>query len=129
MPLPHQPLNNPAKIAFIGSYIPRRCGIATFSADLLGSMRSQAPDTEFWSVAMNDIPTGYDYPPEVQFEIGQRMVADYRSAVDFLNMNGVDAVSLQHEFGIYGGKGFADQENWELLGSAGVAKTSNESGR
>jgi glycosyltransferase involved in cell wall biosynthesis len=104
MPLPHQSLNNPAKIALIGSYIPRRCGIATFSADLLESMRRQAPDTEFWSVAINDIPGGYDYPSEVQFEIGQRMVADYRSAVDFLNMNGVDAVSLQHEFGIYGGK-------------------------
>jgi glycosyltransferase involved in cell wall biosynthesis len=99
-----QPLNNPAKIAVIGSYIPRRCGIATFSADLLDAMRAAAPETELWSVAMNDIPLGYDYPAEVQFEIGQRMVADYRSAVDFLNMNGVDAVSLQHEFGIYGGK-------------------------
>src|SRR5258707_8182476 len=100
----HEPLNNPAKIAIIGSYLPRRCGIATFSADLLGSMRTAAPETELWSVAMNDIPLGYDYPSEVQFEIGQRMVADYRSAVEFLNMNGVDAVSLQHEFGIYGGK-------------------------
>src|SRR6185369_10129007 len=68
------------------------------------SMRGAAPDTELWSVAMNDIPLGYDYPSEVQFEIGQRIVADYRSAVDFLNMNDVDAVSLQHEFGIYGGK-------------------------
>jgi glycosyltransferase involved in cell wall biosynthesis len=104
MPPAHRPLNNPAKIAVIGSYVPRRCGIATFSADLLDSMRNQAPDTELWAVAMNDIPLGYDYPSEVQFEIGQRIVADYRSAVDFLNMNGVDAVSLQHEFGIYGGK-------------------------
>ena len=104
MPPAHQPLNNPAKIAVIGSYLPRRCGIATFSADLLASMKSAAPDTELWSVAMNDIPVGYDYPSEVQFEIGQRIVGDYRSAVDFLNMNGVDAVSLQHEFGIYGGK-------------------------
>ena len=99
-----QPLNNPAKIAVIGSYLPRRCGIATFSSDLLGSMKIAAPGTELWSVAMNDIPLGYDYPSAVQFEIGQRIVGDYRSAVDFLNMNGVDAVSLQHEFGIYGGK-------------------------
>jgi glycosyltransferase involved in cell wall biosynthesis len=102
-PAPPQ-LSNPAKIAVIGSYVPRRCGIATFSADLLGSMRSTAPDTEFCAVAMNDIPLGYDYPSEVQFEIGQRIVADYRTAVEFLNMNAVDAVSLQHEFGIYGGK-------------------------
>jgi glycosyltransferase involved in cell wall biosynthesis len=104
MPPALQPWSNPAKIAVIGSYLPRRCGIATFSADLLASMRGAAPETELWSVAMNDIPLGYDYPSEVQFEIGQRIVADYRSAVDFLNMNGVDAVSLQHEFGIYGGK-------------------------
>jgi glycosyltransferase involved in cell wall biosynthesis len=103
MPPVHQ-LNNPAKIAVIGSYVPRRCGIATFSADLLNAMSNDAPDTELWAVAMNDIPLGYDYRAEVQFEIGQRIVADYRSAVDFLNMNGVDAVSLQHEFGIYGGK-------------------------
>ena len=92
MPPAHRPLNNPAKIAVIGSYVPRRCGIATFSADLLDSMRNHAPDTELWAVAMNDIPLGYDYPSEVQFEIGQRIVADYPSAVDFLNMNGVDAV-------------------------------------
>jgi glycosyltransferase involved in cell wall biosynthesis len=103
MPPAHQP-NNPAKIAVIGTYVPRRCGIATFSADLLNAMSKDAPDTELWAVAMNDIPVGYDYRAEVQFEIGQRIVADYRSAVDFLNMNGVDAVSLQHEFGIYGGK-------------------------
>jgi glycosyltransferase involved in cell wall biosynthesis len=103
MPPAHR-LNNPAKIAVIGSYVPRRCGIATFSADLLNAMSNDAPDTELWAVAMNDIPLGYDYRAEVQFEIGQGIVADYRSAVDFLNMNGVDAVSLQHEFGIYGGK-------------------------
>jgi glycosyltransferase involved in cell wall biosynthesis len=99
---PHH--DNPTKVGIIGSYLPRRCGIATFSADLLTSLKLQAPDTEWWSVAMNDQPEGYDYPPEVQFEIGQKVVADYRSAVDFLNINEVDAVSLQHEFGIYGGK-------------------------
>ena len=104
MPPARHTLNNPDKIAVIGSYIPRRCGIATFSADLLDSMRLEAPDSELWAVAMNDNPLGYDYPSEVQFEIGQRMIADYRTAVDFLNLNGVDAISLQHEFGIYGGK-------------------------
>ena len=104
MPPARETLKNPAKIAVIGSYVPRRCGIATFSADLLEAMRRGAPDSALWAVAMNDNPLGYDYPPEVQFEIGQRMTADYRTAVDFLNLNEVDAVSLQHEFGIYGGK-------------------------
>src|SRR6516225_4162618 len=98
MPPARETLKNPAKIAVIGSYVPRRCGIATFSADLLEAMRRGAPDSALWAVAMND------YPLEVQFEIGQRMTADYRTAVDFLNLNEVDAVSLQHEFGIYGGK-------------------------
>jgi glycosyltransferase involved in cell wall biosynthesis len=95
---------NPSKIGIVGTYLPRRCGIATFTSDLLNSLSGTGPGTEFWAVAMNDLPEGYDYPPEVQFEIGQRTLADYRTAVDFLNMNKIDAVSLQHEFGIYGGK-------------------------
>jgi glycosyltransferase involved in cell wall biosynthesis len=92
-----------SKIGVVGTYVPRRCGIATFSADLLGSMRAASPATEFWSVAMNDTPEGYDYPPEVHFEVGQKVLTDYRLAADFLNMNQVEAVCLQHEFGIYGG--------------------------
>lgn len=93
----------PKKVSLIGSYVPRRCGIATFSNDLLTALAVEAPSTEFWSVAVNDVAEGYDYPPEVHFEIGQKTVADYRAAVDFLNMNQVEAVCLQHEFGIYGG--------------------------
>lgn len=93
----------PKKVSFIGSYAPRRCGIATFSNDLLGALAACAPDSEFWSVAVNDIQAGYDYPPEVHFEIGQKTLSDYRKAVDFLNMNQVEAVCLQHEFGLFGG--------------------------
>jgi glycosyltransferase involved in cell wall biosynthesis len=83
--------------------VPRRCGIATFSNDLLTSLRNAAPSSEWVSVAMNDTPEGYDYPPEVHFEVGKKVLADYRLAVDFLNMNQFDAVCVQHEFGIYGG--------------------------
>lgn len=93
----------PTKVAFIGSYLPRRCGIATFSSDLLTTLSAEASGTEFWSLAVNDLAGGYDYPPEVHFEIGQKTIADYRAAVDFLNMNLVEAVCLQHEFGIFGG--------------------------
>jgi glycosyltransferase involved in cell wall biosynthesis len=67
-------------------------------------MQQASPDTAFASLAMNDIPQGYDYPPEVQYEIAQKMIADYRGAADFLDINAFDAVCLQHEFGIYGGK-------------------------
>ncbi|HVZ13571.1 MAG TPA: glycosyltransferase family 4 protein [Bauldia sp.] len=93
----------PKKVSFIGTYVPRRCGIATFSNDLLTALRAEARSTEWWAVALNDGADDYDYPPEVHFEIEQKSLADYRKAVDFLNMNRVDAVCLQHEFGIYGG--------------------------
>lgn len=102
MPAPSQ-RHAPKRAAFIGTYIPRRCGIATFSNDLLTALAADAPATSFWSVALNDGADGYEYPPEVHFEIGQKVVTDYRAAVDFLNMNQVEAVCLQHEFGIYGG--------------------------
>src|SRR3954469_22157034 len=92
-------IHTPTRVGVIGTYIPRRCGIATFSADLLAAMHAEAPETEFWSLAINDLPEGYDYPSEVQVEIGQKVVADCRNAVDFVNMNKFDAVSLQHEFG------------------------------
>ena len=102
--LPKRILNTPTRVGLIGTYIPRRCGIATFSADLLTAMKEEAPETEVWSLAMNDIAEGYDYPTEVQFEVGQKVLADYRNAVDFLETNEFDAVCMQHEFGIFGGR-------------------------
>ena len=77
---PKRVLNTPTRVGIIGTYIPRRCGIATFSADLLAAMKEEAPETEFWSLAMNDVPEGYDYPSEVQFEIGQKAIAEPVSA-------------------------------------------------
>jgi glycosyltransferase involved in cell wall biosynthesis len=87
----------PPTIALIGNHLPRQCGIGTFTTDLL------AIDTECWAVVMNDVPEGYDYPSQVRFEINYKNLADYRLAADFLNMNQVDVVCLQHEFGIFGG--------------------------
>ncbi|HVY21243.1 MAG TPA: glycosyltransferase family 4 protein [Bauldia sp.] len=95
--------SGPKKVSFVGTYVPRRCGIATFSNDLLTALSKEAPSSEWWSVALNDGAEIYDYPPEVHFEIAQKSLADYRKAVDFLNMNQIEAVCLQHEFGIYGG--------------------------
>jgi glycosyltransferase involved in cell wall biosynthesis len=106
MPTDQAPIKRrggPKKVSFVGTYVPRRCGIATFSNDLLSALAAEAPTTEWWSVAVNDGLDTYDYPPEVHFEIAQKSLTDYRKAVDFLNMNRVDAVCLQHEFGIYGG--------------------------
>ena len=96
--------SHPCKIALIGNYIPRQCGIATFTNDLLTALAENDPAGEYWAVAMNDIPEGYQYPAPVRFEVNQRVLADYRLAADFLNMNRVEMVCLQHEFGIFGGE-------------------------
>ncbi len=90
-------------IAFLGSYLPRRCGIATFSGDLADGIAKAAPLADVRSVAMNDRPEGYRYPPRVWFEVNQNRAGEYRLAADFLNMSKVDVCCLQHEFGLFGG--------------------------
>jgi glycosyltransferase involved in cell wall biosynthesis len=91
------------RIAFLGDYVPRRCGIATFTHHLCGAVAGQAPDAKCIVIAVNDRLEGYDYPPEVRFEIHQRNVDDYRAAADELNQNHAEVLCVQHEFGIYGG--------------------------
>lgn len=90
-------------IAFVGDYLPRRCGIATFTSDLLTSVATQFPRTKCFSVPVNDVEEGYDYPPEVRFEIEEQSLPSYRRAADFLSIRDVDVICVQHEFGIYGG--------------------------
>jgi len=92
------------KVALVGNYLPRQCGIATFTTDLLTALAKELKETECWAVVMNDRPEGYRYPSEVRFELDQRRIADYQMAADFLNMSEVDVVCLQHEYGIFGGE-------------------------
>jgi glycosyltransferase involved in cell wall biosynthesis len=89
-----------SRIAFVGNYLPRECGIATFTTDLCAALAGHA--TECLAVAMNDRSERYDYPPPVRFTVEQNDLSCYRRAAQFLN-NRVDVVSLQHEYGIYGG--------------------------
>ncbi len=91
------------KIAFLGDYLPRKCGIATFTSDMLSSVAAEHPLTQCFAVPVNDIPGGYEYPPEVRFEIEEQDISSYLRAADFLNISNVDLVCLQHEFGIFGG--------------------------
>jgi glycosyltransferase involved in cell wall biosynthesis len=91
-------------LAFIGSYIPRRCGIATFTADICEAVSAEFPKTKCIAGAVNDRPEGYDYPGRVRFEIEEQEVASYHRAAEFLNINNVEVLSVQHEFGIYGGE-------------------------
>lgn len=94
----------PNKIAFLGDYLPRKCGIATFTSDIYTTISTQYPKSNCFVVSVNDIKEGYDYPQEVRFEIEEQKLASYQRAADFLNFNNTEVVSLQHEFGIYGGK-------------------------
>lgn len=94
---------NTQNIAFLGDYVPRRCGIATFTADICEAIAGEFPQAECIVGSVNDRPQGYDYPKRVRFEIDENEVDSYRRAAEFLNINNVEVVSLQHEFGIYGG--------------------------
>src|SRR5262245_51062174 len=95
--------SNVRKIAFLSDYVPRRCGIATFAADLRQAIAAEYPGLESSIVAMTDVAEGYDYPREVRFEIPEQDISAYRRAADFLNLVNVDVLCLQHEFGIFGG--------------------------
>src|SRR6266576_2871757 len=91
------------EIAFVGDHLPRKCGIATFTSDLLVSVAAAHPQSQCFSVSVNDIKGGYEYPEVVRFEIEEQDLPSYLRAADFLNISNVDIVCLQHEFGIFGG--------------------------
>jgi len=91
------------KIAFVGDHLPRKCGIATFTSDLLAATAAAYPQSQCFAVAVNDIAGGYEYPEVVRFEIEEQDLSSYLRAADFLNISNVDIVCLQHEFGIFGG--------------------------
>jgi glycosyltransferase involved in cell wall biosynthesis len=91
------------KIALVGNYLPRQCGIATFTHDLHQSLAEQYPEIENFVTPVNDLPEGYNYPEEVRFEFGENDLDSYRRTADYLNFSNSDVVCLQHEYGIFGG--------------------------
>ena len=92
------------RIAFIGNYLPRQCGIATFTTDLCEAISTQYVDTTCIALPVNDIEAGYEYPERVRFELAEKDIESYLRAADFLNINNVDLVCVQFEYGIFGGK-------------------------
>jgi glycosyltransferase involved in cell wall biosynthesis len=92
------------RLAVIGNYLPRRCGIATFTTDLTRSIAEAAPELQAVVVAMNDADRRHAYPAQVRFEIAEDDLAAYRRCAQALNTSGIELVSLQHEYGIFGGK-------------------------
>src|SRR6266513_4254327 len=91
------------RVAFLGDYMPRECGIATFTSDICDAIAAEFPQCQCVVGAVNDRPEGYDYPARIRFEIDEKELDSYRRAADFLNINNIEVVSVQHEFGIYGG--------------------------
>lgn len=96
--------NSINRLAFIGNYTPRQCGIATFTTDLCEAIAAEYSDLRCIAVPVNDTKSGYAYPNRVRFELTEKDLDSYRRAADFLNINNVDLVCLQHEYGIYGGR-------------------------
>jgi glycosyltransferase involved in cell wall biosynthesis len=90
-------------IVYVGTFVPKRCGIATFANDLGDSVAQEMGSKPYRVVALTDRAGGYDYPSEVTFEIRQNVIRDYALAAEYLNGSSAQIVSLQHEFGIYGG--------------------------
>ena len=98
-------IENIGKIAVIGNYLPRQCGIATFTTDLSQSLaRELIIEENLINVAMDDIPEGHNYPSQVKFRVRQNVQADYFWAADYLNANQYEAAIVQHEYGIFGGE-------------------------
>jgi glycosyltransferase involved in cell wall biosynthesis len=93
----------PTRIAFIGNYLPRECGIATFTTDLCTALASEYGEESLFAIPVNDPESSYEYPDRVRLELTQEDISSYERAADFLNFNGNDLVCLQHEYGIYGG--------------------------
>lgn len=88
----------------LGNHLPRQCGIATFTADLSAAIGAEYSGLDCFVLAMNDPGQRHRYPERVRFEIDETDIDSYRRAADFLNVSSVDVVSVQHEYGIFGGK-------------------------
>src|SRR5579871_4374174 len=93
----------PSRIAVIGNYLPRHCGIATFTTDLCAAISTECGSARLMALPVNDTEEGYDYPDRVRWSLAQDDVKSYQEASEFLNFNNIDMVCLQHEYGIFGG--------------------------
>lgn len=91
-------------VALVGSYVPRQCGIATFTKDLRDAIAEHIGQRQATVLAIDDIPHGYAYPQEVRLQVPQHKQAEYTTAAELLNINDVQVVLIQHEFGLYGGR-------------------------
>ncbi|MFC2131964.1 hypothetical protein ACFLSQ_11060 [Bacteroidota bacterium] len=80
----HKSIN---RIAFIGNYLPRMCGIATFTSDMSEAIAAEFPTITCIALPVNDAEEGYDYPSRVRFELTEKDIESYNRASDFLKIN------------------------------------------
>src|ERR1700756_643455 len=93
----------PSRLAVIGNYLPRHCGIATFTTDLCAAISTECGSARLMALPVNDTAEGYDHPARVRWSLAQDDLSSYEQAAQFLNFNNIDMVCLQHEYGIFGG--------------------------
>src|SRR5437660_4682516 len=93
----------PSRIAVVVNYLPRQCGIATFTTDLCSAISAECGTARLLALPVNDTQLGYDYPARVRWSLAQDDLSSYEQAAQFLNFNNIDMVCLQHEYGIFGG--------------------------
>src|SRR6201986_4107106 len=103
----------PSRIAIIGNYLPRQCGIATFTTDLCDAVSNEYGTDRLFAMPVNDPESEYGYPERVRFELTEEKLTSYQEAAKFLNFTNVDLVCVQHEYGIFGGP--AGSQVLELL--------------
>jgi len=100
--------NGRLRVVFVGNFLPRKCGIATFTTDLYGAVAQEISTANLQVVAMDSPTQEHEYPEAVTCQIRQDHLDDYRDAARFINDSGADLVCLQHEFGIFGGDAGGD---------------------
>ena len=101
--LPHSKLDQPARVALIGGFTPRRCGIATFTADIYDSLRAASPNLTIDVYAMTPALNHTTFDPAVSEKVVEAQPASYVAAALGINASNADVVWLQHEFGLFGG--------------------------
>ncbi|NCQ54088.1 hypothetical protein COV88_03360 [Candidatus Saccharibacteria bacterium CG11_big_fil_rev_8_21_14_0_20_41_19] len=109
---------------YISSYLPRKCGIATFTDDLVSAIDKLCATNPAEIIAMTDPGQTYEYPKKVKFQINQYRKDDYIAAAEYINKSKIDVVSLQHEFGLYTGP----ESSYTCCLSAGAKQEENYNG-
>ncbi|MCC6628620.1 MAG: glycosyltransferase [Chloroflexi bacterium] len=93
----------PLKVLFVSTWQPKPCGIAAYSGDLAAALSLAEPRTDWRVAAINDPGDRFDYSPAVRQQIDKEDLASLRRVAAWINASGADVVSLQHEFGLWGG--------------------------